>query len=148
MITGISDSLAGVSRTVTLLIALVWVLAVVILLLVFLMISRERAGEFAVLRLLGASRQGLGRMVLTESALCGVLGGAAGTALAALCIFPFSALIEQQLSLPYLLPGAGTILALALGTVLLASAVSAAAGFLAARRLSRVDPGSALRGGT
>lgn len=148
MITGISDSLAGVSRTVTLLIALVWVLAVVILLLVFLMISRERAGEFAVLRLLGASRQGLGRMVLTESALCGVLGGAAGTALAALCVFPFSALIEQQLSLPYLLPGAGTILALALGTVLLASAVSAAAGFLAARRLSRVDPGSALRGGT
>ena len=147
MITGVSDSLAGVSRTVTVMIAAVWVLALVILLLAYVMIVRERSREFAVLRLVGASRKMLGRMALAESALCGLAGGAAGTALAALGVFAFSALIENSLGLPYLLPEWTVILLLAAGTILLSAAVSALASAFAARRLSRTDPGTALREG-
>ena len=147
MITAVSDSLAGVSRTVTVLIAAVWALSFVILLLAFAMIVRERAREFAVLRLLGASRGALSRMVLSESALCGLLGGAAGAALAAVLIFPFARLIESALALPYLMPETGTVLLLAAGTVLLSAAVAALSSVIAARRLSRVDPGTALREG-
>ena len=147
MITGVSDSLAGISRTVTAMIGAIWGLAFVILLLAFAMIVRERAREFAVLRLAGASRGMLGRIALTESALCGLTGGAAGTALAAVGIFSFSALIESSLGLPYLMPGASAILPLAAGTILLSAAVSALAGASAAWRLSRVDPGTALREG-
>ena len=147
MITGVSDSLAGVSRTVTVLIAVIWVLAFLILLLAYLMMVRERSREFAVLRLVGASGSMLSRMALLESALCGLIGGIAGIGLSAVGIFSFSALIEQSLGLPYLMPGLPAVLLLAGGTLLLSAAVSALAGAFAARRLSRVSPGIALREG-
>ena len=147
MITGVSDSLAGVSRTVTVLIAAVWVLAFLILLLAFMLIIRERAREFAVLRLAGESRGMLSRLVLTESSLCGLLGGLIGVGLAALALFPFAQLIENALNLPYLMPDPGKILLLAGGTVLLSVLVAALSSVIAAYRLSRVDPGTALREG-
>ena len=147
MITGVSDSLAGVSRTVTILIVSVWALAFIILLLAFVLIIRERAREFAVLRLVGASRGMLSRMVLLESSLCGLLGGLIGVVLAALLLFPFAQLIESALKLPYLMPDAGKTLMLAAGTVLLSVAVAAFSSVIAAYRLSRVDPGTALREG-
>ena len=147
MITGVSDSLAGVSRTVTVLIAAVWALAFVILLLAFVLIIRERAREFAVLRLVGGSRGMLSRTVLLESALCGLLGGGIGVGLAAALLFPFSQLIESALKLPYLMPDAGRVLLLAAGTVMLSVAVAALSSVVAAYRLSRVDPGTALREG-
>ena len=147
MITGVSDSLAGISRVVILLIAAVWVLAFIILLLAFALIIRERSREFAVLRLAGASRGQLSRVVLLESALCGLMGGVAGTGLAALMLFPFAQLIESALRLPYLMPRTGTVLLLAAGTVLLSMLVAALSSVIAAYRLSRVDPGIALREG-
>ncbi len=147
MITGVSDSLAGVSRTVTILIIAVWALAFIILLLAFVLIIRERAREFAVLRLLGASRGMLGRTVLLESALCGLLGGVTGVGLSALLLFPFAQLIESALQLPYLMPDVKDIVWLGLGTVLLSVIVAALSSVIAAYRLSRVDPGSALREG-
>ena len=147
MLTGVSDSLAGISRTVAILIAAVWALAFMILLLAFVLIIRERAREFAVLRLVGASRGMLSRMVLLESALCGLLGGLLGVGLAALLLFPFSGLIESTLNLPYLIPDTGKILLLAAGTVLLSVTVAALSSVMAAYRLSRIDPGTALREG-
>jgi putative ABC transport system permease protein len=125
----------------------IWILAFIILLLAYTLVVRERTREFAVLRLIGASRGMLGRMALLESALCGLGGGIAGTGLAAIGVFSFSTLIESSLGLPYLFPGIGTILLLAAGTVLLSIAVSALASAFAARRLSRVQPGTALREG-
>ena len=64
-------------------------------------------------------------MVLLESTACGLLGGLVGTGLAALLLFPFAQLIESSLKLPYLMPGAGTVLLLAAGTVLLSALVAA-----------------------
>lgn len=147
MITGVSDSLAGVSRTVTILIIAVWALAFIILLLAFVLIIRERAREFAVLRLLGASRGMLGRTVLLESALCGLLGGVTGVGLSALLLFPFAQLIESALQLPYLMPDVKNVVWLGMGTVLLSVIVAALSSVIAAYRLSRVDPGNALREG-
>ena len=148
MITGVSDSLAGISRTVTFMIVVIWILAFVILLLAYTLIVRERSREFAVLRLIGASRSMLGRIALLESAICGFAGGLAGIGIAAVGVFSFSALIESSLGLPYLVPGFGTALLLAAGTILLSIAVSALASAFAAWRISRINPGTALRDGT
>ncbi len=144
MITGVSDSLAGISRTVTALILAVWALALIILLLAFMLIIRERAREFAVLRLVGASRSMLFGMVLLEASLCGLMGGLSGAGAAALMLFPFAQLIESTLKLPYLMPDAGRVLLLAAGTILLSVVVAALSSGIAAYRLSRVDPGTAL----
>ena len=147
MFTGAADSLAGVSRTVALLAGAVWVLAFTILLIAFAMMIGERRREFAVLRLLGASRQGLGRLILAETSLCSLAGGLLGVGVAALVVFPFTALIETRLKLPYLTPDGITVLLLAAGTVAGTVAVGALASAWAARRLSHADPGTTLREG-
>ncbi len=147
LFTGAADSLAGISRTVALLAGAVWVLAFVILLIAFAMMIAERRREFAVLRLLGTSQRGLSGLILAETALCSLAGSVLGVGVAAMLIFPFTALIESKLNLPYLTPGAGTILALAIATVAVTVLIGALASLYAARRLSRTDPGTTLREG-
>jgi ABC-type antimicrobial peptide transport system permease subunit len=86
-------------------------------------------------------------MALLESSACGLLGGILGVAVAAVGIFSFAALIESSLGLPYLTPALSTVILLAAGTILLSIVVSAAASAISAWRLSRVNPGTALREG-
>ena len=145
LLSGVSDSLAGVARTVRLLVVAVWALAFVILVVAFAMMIGERRREFAVLRVVGASRGMLARMLLAESVMLSLAGGLLGTALAALVVVPFGGLIGQRLSLPFLLPGAGRLLALAADTLAAVVLVSSIASAWAAFRLSRVDAGKTLR---
>ena len=146
MITDVSSSLAGISKTVTILIAAIWILAFVILIIAFTMTANERRKEFALLRLLGTSRRQLASLVLRESALCSVIGGIAGTALAAAAIFPFTTLIETSLGLPYLAPPASKIILTGLLAMALAVAAGCIASARAAGRLAASDPGKELRG--
>lgn len=147
MITGVSDSLAAVSSTVTLLMGAVWALSIVILWIAYAMIANERKREFAVLRLAGASRAMLSGMVLKESLLCSLLGGLLGVGAACAVAFPFAALIEISLDLPYLTPPFSTVAVLAGIALAATAAVGALSGAGAALRLSRTDPGTVLREG-
>ena len=146
MITDVSGSLAGISRTVSLLTVAVWILSAVILLLIFVMITNERKKEFALLRLLGTSRRLLRKVIRTETAVCSLSGAIVGITVAALLLFPFTKLIESSLGLPYLTPSVSmvllTALAAAAGTVLAGVLASA----WAAGVLSQADPGTVLRG--
>lgn len=146
MISGISDSLAGVSGVIGILIAAVWVLGMVILLLAFTMSVNERKKEFAVLRVAGASRGMLAGLVMKQALVTGLLGGIAGVLLALLTVLPFHALIEERLGLPFLLPAAGTVALYAAGAVLLSVLAGAAAAVVSALRISRIDTALILRG--
>ena len=147
MLTDVSDSLAGISKTVTVLIAAIWALALVILLIAFAMIAGERKREFAVLRLLGSSRAMLIGLVLKESALCSLAGGVLGILLASLIVFPFTTLIETKLGLPYLRPEISSVTLLGLTSLAATVMIGAAASAWTSFRLSRVDPGTVLREG-
>ena len=147
MLTDVSDSLAGISNTVTTLIAAIWILALVVLLIAFAMIAGERKREFAVLRLLGTSRSMLSRLILKESALCSLAGSMLGVLAASLVVFPFTTLIETKLGLPYLCPSISSILLLVLGTIGTTLIVGVTASAWVSFRLSRVDPGTVLREG-
>ena len=147
MISTVADGLGGVQSTILMLIAAIWLIAFVILIVAFSMMINERRREFAVLRVVGTSRTMLSRMILTESAIVGLSGGAIGVALAALVIYPFRGLIERRVGLPFLMPGAGATALLALGTLALCVAIGAVASARTAFRLSRVDAGITLREG-
>ena len=146
MITDVSGSLAGISRTVSWLVAAIWILSAVILLTAFVMIANERKKEFALLRLLGTSRRLMKSVIRTEAAVCSAAGGAAGTAAAALILFPFTKLIESSLGLPYLTPQVSTVLLAAAATITGTVLVGVLSSALAAGRLGKVDPGTVLRG--
>ena len=127
------------------LVAAIWVLALSILMVVFVMISNERTKEFAVLRVVGASETMLKRVLLMESAIISGVGAICGIAAATLVVFPFSALIKQSLDLPYLLPNTGVIVTLLIGSALLSLFAGALTSGLSARRLTKSETGLILR---
>ena len=145
MISGIADSLSGVSDVAEILIALVWALALVILVVAFSMIAGERKKEFAILRVIGASRGRLSRIILAEGAIVSLMGSVLGVLFGMLVIVPFSNYIELRLGLPFLLPDIPGIAQAAVGSILLAALAGAFASCLSAYQISRIDTGMILR---
>ena len=84
MTAGVSDGVAGMSQLVGTLMAALWLLAVALLVVVFTVIGRSRMREFAVLRVVGASRGALARVVLVESLVVSLIGALAGIVVAVL----------------------------------------------------------------
>ena len=146
MISGIAGSLSGVSKMIRMLIAAVWVLGMVILLLAFTMSVNERKKEFAVLRVMGASRGKLAGLVLKEALVCCLGGSLIGAAAGLLVLLPFNGVIEEMLGLPFLLPDGASIAGYAAAAVILAVISGAAAAAVSAWRVSRIDTGLILRG--
>ena len=145
MISGIAGGLANVSQMIGGLVAVIWLLAMVILIVVFAMIANERTKEFAVLRMIGATQRFLFWLLTLESMLIGLRGAAVGTVLAALVVFPFSGLIRSRLSLPYLLPDGGKVLLLLMAAIVFSVLAGWLAAFFSAGKILRQEPGLVLR---
>lgn len=146
MISGISDSLSGVSDVIGILIAVVWGLGIVILLLAFAMSINERKKEFAVLRVMGASRNRLAGIVMQEALLTCLFGSIVGIAVGLLVILPFNQLIEEQLNLPFLLPETGKIIGYVISAVIVSIISGSLTAGVSAFRISRIDTALILRG--
>jgi putative ABC transport system permease protein len=143
----ITEALDGLSAYINLFSAVLWVLALIVLAAVFSVSIHERIKEVAVLRILGATRRKLAGIVLGESVIAGIAGGAAGIVLSSLAVFPFSTLISERLELPYLdAPPSGIIL-LAAGSLLLSAIVGPLACLYAALRIGRAETYFTMRDG-
>jgi putative ABC transport system permease protein len=143
----ISETLTGLAAYIHLFSVVLWVLAVIVLTAVFSGSIHERKKEFAVLRILGATRKKLVALVLWESALAGAGGGIGGIVLAGLVVFPFSTLISEQLELPYLDAPVFAIALLALLCLVLAAVVGPLASLYGALRISRAETYFTMREG-
>ena len=146
MISGVSESLSGVSAAVSLLMVVVWILSAVILSIVFTMNINERKKEFAVLRVLGASRVKLAGLVFREAALYGFLGSLLGAGLTVLITALFTPAIENMIGLPFLLPPVPVMLIAGALTVVLTVAAGAVTAASSAVKISKIDTGLILRG--
>lgn len=147
MISGIAQSLGSFAKLLLFLIGTFLLLSLAMLGIVFSVTAHERKKEFAILRTLGATKKRLAGLLLRESLLLSAGGGIAGTAVAALAVFPFSVAISQKLGLPYLTPTAtqtGVLVILCLGISFAVGPVAAAA---SAWRIGRADASLTLREG-
>ena len=145
MVSDIASQLYGFSFIILILSGILWLLAAAILLVVFSAMLNERRREFALLRLFGASRKWLRRLVITEAFLIACIGAFLGTAMACMALFPFGALIFQAIGLPYMQPPASTLalyLAAGFGIAVSAGPLACACSTI---RLGRSDIGHALR---
>jgi putative ABC transport system permease protein len=144
---GISETLAGLTAYIHLFSFILWALSFIILTTIFSLSIHERKKEFAVLRILGATRGKLAAMVLSESAITGFAGGAAGVLLASLIVFPFSTLISERLELPYLDAPLFSVIPLVLGSLLVSTLAGPLASFYSAIRISRAETYYTMREG-
>ncbi|NEG96166.1 FtsX-like permease family protein [Bifidobacterium sp. SMB2] len=140
-------SLNTILAYVAVFLAVFWVLALIVLLAVFSSSVNERKKEFASLRIMGATRGMLTRIVLGESALIGLVGGVIGIASASLVVFPFSGAIGKELELPYLQVGVVPCLLLIVGSLAFAVVTGALASLASAFRLGRPEAYLTLREG-
>jgi putative ABC transport system permease protein len=110
----------------------------------FSILTAQRTREYALLRIIGASRGQVLRSCLAEAGILGLTASAAGTALGALAAAGLRGLIAL---LGGTLPAGGLVLAprTALTAVALATAVTVASALRPARRAGRVLPIRALR---
>ncbi|MDR2304156.1 MAG: ABC transporter permease [Treponema sp.] len=144
---GISETLTGMIDYIRLFSVILWVLAFIILAAVFSLSIHERKKEFAVLRILGATRGKLAAMILSESALVCIAGGGAGILLASLVVFPFSTLIGERIGLPWLDAPFFSITLLALGSLFLSALTGPLASLYSTFRISRAETYFTMREG-
>jgi len=145
MTSGVAKSVAGIAGIISVLMAALWVLVALILVIAFIVLGRQRTKEFAVLRVIGASKRALSRLVLTEAVVIALIGSLIGCFFALGAVAVFAPTLESALKLPFLLPAPQSV---ALFTVIvfdisLVACPVAAAG--SASRLSKVDVGTSLR---
>lgn len=100
-----------------------FVSALLMFALAFSLLANERKKEFAVFRALGASSKKLAALVLSEAFLICAFGAAAGTAVSAIVVLPFAALVGRGLRLPCLLPSVPLTFAISLAGLALSSAI-------------------------
>ncbi|MDR3131339.1 MAG: ABC transporter permease [Treponema sp.] len=143
----IADALSGLLRYIRAFSVMIWALALIVLAAMFSGFVHERKKEFALLRILGATKKKLVAFVVIESALAGIAGSAVGILLAALVVFPFSTMISERLELPYLDAPIYRIILLTAGSLLLSVIVGPLASLCSAIRISRVETYFTMREG-
>ena len=145
MTADVADGVAGVGRVIGGLVIAIWILAAAVLVIAFVVTGRQRAKEFAVLRVVGASRSSLSRLVLTEALVESIIGAVVGIAAALIVVIAFNGAIEDALGLPFLLPEPPNMALFGLLAFALALIAGPVASALSARKLSSVDVGRVLR---
>jgi len=147
LIAGVSSSKGLFKGVISVLIVIIWIIAVFVMALIFKVTLSERKREFGVYRSLGASRKKLSALVLIESALISFTGALLGLSVTALFWFSFSPLIGISVDAPYLNPtAAATVLILAAGTAL-ASVTGPVAAIFSAANVSRVATAAIIKDG-
>jgi putative ABC transport system permease protein len=144
---GISDKLGLFSRFIGTVSWAIWLLVAAVLSALYAFGVNARKREFAVLRLLGATRKRVVAVVFCESILVSLFGSIIGLTLAALTIFPFSTYIGDRLGLPFLLPDSGHIAAAFLFSLIISLASGTVSAVFAAVKLSRAETYITMREG-
>ncbi|MDR1931765.1 MAG: FtsX-like permease family protein [Spirochaetales bacterium] len=147
ILSGIAQALRGLIVYINSFSIVLWIVAVIILTAVFSGSINERKKEFAILRILGATRKRLIRIIVSESSLTGLAGSLAGIAAASLLVFPFSTYIGIKLQLPYIRPGPGGILTLFLFSLVLSFAAGPLAAVYSAFKIGRAETYFTMREG-
>ena len=145
MISDLSEGLTGTSALIGIMAAVIWAMAVIILVIVFVLLSNERRKEFAVLRVMGASRKMLSRIMGTEAAVLGAIGAIIGIVLSVLAVFPLSGSIRDMLKLPFFMPDLWVVLVLAAGAFLIALSAALLTALLSAKKITKNETALLLR---
>ena len=106
----ISSGLVMVSRVTEGFLAVLWVVAAIVIALLFSLSISERKREFGVLRAIGATRRKLSAMILHEAGIISAFGALAGIILGGVIILALSPYAVEVLHLPFLMPGWGEML--------------------------------------
>ena len=138
-VNNIGSSLAVISSIIKFILFIVWIFAVIITALLFSLSLAERKGEMGILRVLGASRNKLTGLILSEALLTSLYGAVLGAVLGAAAVFALSPLVIEKLKMPFLLPDIYNLILLFICAVLITVLTGVTASGYAAFKAGRSD---------
>lgn len=110
----VSSNLSIVSSYIKISIAVFWILAVIVIALLFSLSFQERKKEFAILRALGSSKTKLFKLLIMESVIIALYSGALASIISAVLLTVIIPLIKENLSIPFMIPGIGYMFKIAI----------------------------------
>ena len=123
-----------------------WILAVLIVALIFSMTLSERKKEFGVFRALGASRKKLVLLCLAEIFMISIYGAFLGTILGCIAVIIGSPIVIGTLNLPFLLPSLSNFIILFAASLIVSVLTGIFAAYRSAVKASRIDIQAIMRG--
>jgi putative ABC transport system permease protein len=127
--------------------AIIWVMALLLVGVVFSMIVNERRRELGIFRAMGAKKSHLFRLIMVEAAILSFLGGVIGIGLGGGVLFLFKDAIYTSLNIPHLWPNTMRFVGLVGFCMLLSLLTGIIAALGPAIRASMLEPYAAIRGG-
>ena len=103
-VSNISSSLVNISGVIKIFLVISWLMALIIIALLFSLTVSERKHEFGILRSIGAARKKLTFMILNEALLISTYGALTGIIISGAFIYAGGPFISEILNLPFLLP--------------------------------------------
>ncbi len=126
---------------------ILWVMALLLIGVVFSMIVNERRREIGIFRAMGAQRQHVFRLIILEATVLSAIGGILGVTTGGGVLYLFREAIYASLDIPHLWPSLGRFLIL-IGVCLALSVLTGMiAALLPALRAALLEPYEAIRGG-
>jgi len=136
---------AGLFRALWTTMIIIWAVASLLMGLVFFMMVNARRREIGTLRALGASRNFIFRLFLTESVMLALGGGIAGVIVATMFVRFFGQFLTLTTEAPLLMPPLTSLTGFVLACLAVAVGVAMPALLYPAIRASRIDPAEAMR---
>jgi putative ABC transport system permease protein len=138
-------TMSGLLNSFILILGITWVMAILLIGLIFSMAANERRRHLGILRALGATRGVVFRTLVLEAALLAAVGALTGAALSSFAVFLFRSLIINTMGVPFFIPAFPSLVAYIAGGALLVMVFVSLAAMLPAYRISRMEPASAVR---
>jgi putative ABC transport system permease protein len=136
---------AGLLKMLFMSLGITWLLAVALTALIFTMMVNERRREIGMLRAVGASRNFVLCLFLTESSSLAVGGAMIGIIVGAIAVYAIKSWLTSTLGVEFLVPPLLGLFVLMLITLAGALIVTLPALLYPAIRASRIDPAEAMR---
>ena len=147
VISTVRKQLMGLLKGILVISALLWILSLLMMGFVFYMIVNERQRELGLLRSMGAKKNHVFRLIITEAVIISGLGGIAGLLSGSALLMTFKDAILQHLKLPYLLPHTTFLVELVFGAVIFSLLTGILSSLFPAVLASNMEPYEAIRKG-
>lgn len=147
VISSVRKQLFVLLKSILMVSVVLWIMALLMIGVIFSMIVNERQREIGLLRAMGARRSTVFRLIMLEAASLSALGGVIGIAVGGVLLFSFKSLIRAAIHVPYLWPEPSRFALLISVSLALAFLTGIAAALYPAARSSRMEPFEAIRKG-
>lgn len=121
------------------LLGIVWALCLAVLFIVFPLITRARSGELATLRVLGATKKQISRLLLKEMGLLSAAGALAGSVFGLIIALLFSNAIKGLVDTPFLALSMPKTAGVLLACIVICTLVGPLSSLLTIRQLNKKE---------